>query len=374
MPDVPGKFDPLAAASLGVPKGPLFGRLQRGETITLDNGATVSPGQCIGQPRRGGAMLVLDTPDRATGDAAGAALRCWLAGQRRRAVPSAEPVPLDEATLQRQGFRTLASHGHLAAEWLTADVRTVVLLGGHLPPGLDRALRDPGPRGHGGPVDGPLGRWLVGELGVALPGMPLGPGHSARAQCLFVGSGAGGPATGAADAACADPHCPATRGAALELPFPSQSVLNERIAGMAGVPGLIGVPADTRHAPGAGTCACAGARPGPLLHRARIMDEVQLSPPPAESGPGGALALPAVRRFTPAASSLSQLPHVPHPDAAAARMADTAPGDPQAQGPFRLAPGLEWPGAPGPAAPSPAGHFTLATLGTGASHPSIYRN
>jgi ribonuclease Z len=49
----PGKFKKEAATALGVPFGPLWGRLQRGETVTLDQGETVSPAQVLGFPRPG---------------------------------------------------------------------------------------------------------------------------------------------------------------------------------------------------------------------------------------------------------------------------------------------------------------------------------
>jgi len=49
----PGKFKPDAAKSLGIPNGPLWGKLQRGEAVTLDRGDTVSPDQVLGPPRPG---------------------------------------------------------------------------------------------------------------------------------------------------------------------------------------------------------------------------------------------------------------------------------------------------------------------------------
>lgn len=38
--DRPGRFDPLKAANLGIPSGPVYGRLKRGEKITLPDGRT----------------------------------------------------------------------------------------------------------------------------------------------------------------------------------------------------------------------------------------------------------------------------------------------------------------------------------------------
>lgn len=48
----PGRFDRDAAVSLGVPPGPLFGRLQHGHEVEVD-GRTVQPGQVMGPPRPG---------------------------------------------------------------------------------------------------------------------------------------------------------------------------------------------------------------------------------------------------------------------------------------------------------------------------------
>jgi ribonuclease Z len=49
----PGRFDVEAAAALGVPPGPLFGALQRGEEVSVPGGATVRPEQVLGPPRAG---------------------------------------------------------------------------------------------------------------------------------------------------------------------------------------------------------------------------------------------------------------------------------------------------------------------------------
>ena len=49
----PGRFDLDAARELGVPEGPLFGRLQRGEAVTLENGVTVPPDAVVGEARPG---------------------------------------------------------------------------------------------------------------------------------------------------------------------------------------------------------------------------------------------------------------------------------------------------------------------------------
>jgi ribonuclease Z len=48
-----GKFDPARARELGVPEGPLWGRLQRAEAVRLEDGRTIDPGLIVGQPRPG---------------------------------------------------------------------------------------------------------------------------------------------------------------------------------------------------------------------------------------------------------------------------------------------------------------------------------
>ena len=49
----PGAFHPEKAEALGVPRGPLWARLQSGETVQASDGTPVSPGQVLGSPRSG---------------------------------------------------------------------------------------------------------------------------------------------------------------------------------------------------------------------------------------------------------------------------------------------------------------------------------
>ncbi|HYL98705.1 MAG TPA: ribonuclease Z [Blastocatellia bacterium] len=51
--DRPGKFDLEMAKSLGIPEGPLYGKLQHGSSVTLADGRTIEPWQVVGPPRRG---------------------------------------------------------------------------------------------------------------------------------------------------------------------------------------------------------------------------------------------------------------------------------------------------------------------------------
>jgi len=60
--DRPGKFKPHLASSLEIPKGSLWGKLQQGQRITLEDGREISPDQVLGEPRRGRRLAyVVDT-------------------------------------------------------------------------------------------------------------------------------------------------------------------------------------------------------------------------------------------------------------------------------------------------------------------------
>jgi ribonuclease Z len=49
----PGRFRLEDARSLGIPPGPLYGRLQRGEAVVLDDGRRIEPSAVVDPPRRG---------------------------------------------------------------------------------------------------------------------------------------------------------------------------------------------------------------------------------------------------------------------------------------------------------------------------------
>jgi ribonuclease Z len=52
-PERPGRFDVGRAIALGVPAGPLRGRLQAGETVVAEDGREIAPADVLGPKRRG---------------------------------------------------------------------------------------------------------------------------------------------------------------------------------------------------------------------------------------------------------------------------------------------------------------------------------
>jgi len=111
-----GRFDPDRARELGVPEGPLFGRLHRGETVTLPDGRTVDPAGVVGA-RRPGRKLVYtgDTrpSDRTVEEAMGADLLVHEAtfgeAERDRARDTGHSTAREAAEVAgRAGVRRLA--------------------------------------------------------------------------------------------------------------------------------------------------------------------------------------------------------------------------------------------------------------------------
>ena len=57
-PTRPGKFDKSKALSLGIPEGPLFSKLQKGNAITLEDGRMIQPEMVLGPPRPGRIVVI----------------------------------------------------------------------------------------------------------------------------------------------------------------------------------------------------------------------------------------------------------------------------------------------------------------------------
>lgn len=58
-----GKFKVEEAVKLGVPRGPLFAKLTKGESITLENGTVVTPDQVLEKERSFARVLIIDIPN-----------------------------------------------------------------------------------------------------------------------------------------------------------------------------------------------------------------------------------------------------------------------------------------------------------------------
>ncbi|MBN2066503.1 MAG: ribonuclease Z [Candidatus Thermoplasmatota archaeon] len=54
----PGKFNKPKALALRVPEGHLFSTLQKGQTVTLKNGTTITPAMVLGKPRKGRKIVI----------------------------------------------------------------------------------------------------------------------------------------------------------------------------------------------------------------------------------------------------------------------------------------------------------------------------
>jgi len=97
----PGRFDVAAARRLGVPEGPLWGRLQSGEDVTLESGDAVRPGQVMGEPRPGRKVsIAVDTRP--------------CAGARELARDA--DLFVCDATFTRELAREAARRGHCTAQ------------------------------------------------------------------------------------------------------------------------------------------------------------------------------------------------------------------------------------------------------------------
>jgi ribonuclease Z len=68
-----GRFNPDQARELGIPEGPLWGRIHRGLPVILGDGRTIDPGQLVGPPRPGRRVVI--TGDTRPCDATIAAAR-----------------------------------------------------------------------------------------------------------------------------------------------------------------------------------------------------------------------------------------------------------------------------------------------------------
>jgi ribonuclease Z len=97
--DRPGRFDENRARELGVKPGPDFGRLQRGEPVSVD-GRDVKPEEVLGEARRGRKLVL-------TGDTAPA--------DTTRAIAHGADLLVHEATFTNDEADRAAETGHSTA-------------------------------------------------------------------------------------------------------------------------------------------------------------------------------------------------------------------------------------------------------------------
>jgi ribonuclease Z len=125
----PGRFDVASATALGVEEGPLFGRLQRGETVELPDGATVTPQQVLGPPRPGRKIVLAgDTaPARSVLDVAREAdvlvhEATFASEERDRAAETAHSTAVDAAELARASGVRMLVLTHLSNRYFGPEI------------------------------------------------------------------------------------------------------------------------------------------------------------------------------------------------------------------------------------------------------------
>jgi ribonuclease Z len=107
-PGRPGRFDPDAARSLGITDARDFGKLQRGETISL-NGSEVRPDQVMGEPRQGRKLVV-------TGDTAPCEMTRIAAHAAQLLVHDGTFAVEESARAAETGHSTARDAAQLAAD------------------------------------------------------------------------------------------------------------------------------------------------------------------------------------------------------------------------------------------------------------------
>lgn len=156
-----GRFNPDLARELGIPEGPMWGRIHRGQAVTLDDGRTIEASTLVGPTRPGRRVVITgDTrPCAATEEAArGAQLLVHEATfadeEAARAVETGHSTAREAATLAaRAGVDRLAlTHissrysrdvGELEREARSVFATTIVARDGlelDVPYGEDRSL------------------------------------------------------------------------------------------------------------------------------------------------------------------------------------------------------------------------------------------
>ncbi|HZM27629.1 MAG TPA: ribonuclease Z [Gemmatimonadales bacterium] len=121
-----GRFNPERAHELGIPEGPLWGRLHRGESVELPDGRRIGPAELVGDPRRGRTVVY-------TGDTRPSPAVVEAARYADLLVHDATFGEDERARAVETGHSTAAEAAEVARE---ADVRQLVLT--HISPRYTR--------------------------------------------------------------------------------------------------------------------------------------------------------------------------------------------------------------------------------------------
>jgi len=125
----PGRFDVQAADALGVPSGPERGALQRGESVTLGDGATITPDMVLG-PARAGRKVVISGdggPSESVIEAARNAdvlvhEATFCEDERERARETQHSTALEAAGVARAAEVELLALTHLSNRYFGGEV------------------------------------------------------------------------------------------------------------------------------------------------------------------------------------------------------------------------------------------------------------
>jgi len=112
-----GRFNPDLARELGVPEGPQWGKIHKGESITLEDGRVIEPSVLVGPTRRGRTLVI-------SGDTRPCAATIALSANADLLVHEATFGDEEAARAAETGHSTAREAAQLAAQ---AGVRRLVL-------------------------------------------------------------------------------------------------------------------------------------------------------------------------------------------------------------------------------------------------------
>ena len=125
----PGRFDVQTADALGVPAGPERGALQRGESVTLPDGQTITPDKVLGSARPGRKVAIAGDggPSEAVIEAARGAdvlvhEATFCEDERDRARETAHSTALEAAGVARAAEVQMLALTHLSNRYFGGEV------------------------------------------------------------------------------------------------------------------------------------------------------------------------------------------------------------------------------------------------------------